>query len=62
MDRNMMNRYKTIYKTQVLPTKTMSKNTQKTYDETVKLFDEFSPYIKRANEVVLGCGSNDKEK
>lgn len=56
------NRYKEIYQKKVLPKKSVTKGTPESYKDTVELYKDFCPYLKRANEVVLGGEPVDQKR
>lgn len=62
MDQNKINKYKKIYRTEVLPKKSVTINTVHASKATEKLFYVFSDLRKGANQVVLGCDVHEKKR
>jgi hypothetical protein len=52
------NKYKKVYREQVLPKKTAVKPTVETCKNTIQIYEEFVEYRKRANYVVFGGDKN----
>lgn len=59
MRKTNIEKYKKIYKTKVLPKKSVTKATPETFNETLELYKEYSTLRKRANVVVLGGKGNE---
>jgi hypothetical protein len=47
-------KYRQIYNKEVLPNKSVKTSSHETCHETIKVFEDFAPFRKRANEEVLG--------
>lgn len=51
---NVIKKYRQIYNEEVLPNKSAKTSSHETYQETIRVFEDFAPFRKRANEEVLG--------
>lgn len=49
-----MDKYKRIYETRVLPKKSVTINAEDAYNAHLRVFEDFAPLRKKANEVVFG--------
>lgn len=58
MDKAKIEKYKNVYRNEVLPKKSVLKNTEESFMHSLAIHDEMELYRKSANEVVLGGKRN----
>lgn len=51
---DFIKKYRQIYNEEVLPNKSVKTSSHETCQETLRVFEDFAPFRKRANEEVLG--------